>query len=65
MLEAAKGNLFAVRDGGLAYATAPDGRILPGIVRRRAIEVAREEGIEVREEGLALDDLAAAPRRCS
>lgn len=59
VLEAAKGNLFAVHDG--VVKTPPtDGRILPGVTRQRAIEVAREEGLEVREEELALDDLSSA-----
>lgn len=55
-LEASRGSVFAAGDGWLA--TPPtDGRILPSIARRQAIEVARAEGIEAREEPLTVDDL--------
>ncbi len=55
-LEASRGSVFAAGEGWLA--TPPtDGRILPSIARRQAIEVARDEGIEAREERLAVDDL--------
>lgn len=55
-LEASRGSVFAAGNGWLA--TPPtDGRILPSIARRQAIEVARAEGIEAREERLSLDDL--------
>lgn len=55
-LEASRGSVFTARDGWLA--TPPtDGRILPSIARRQAIEVARAEGIEAREERLTVDDL--------
>jgi para-aminobenzoate synthetase/4-amino-4-deoxychorismate lyase len=55
-LEASRGSLFSAGDGWLA--TPPtDGRILPSIARRQAIEVARAEGIEAREERLTVDDL--------
>jgi para-aminobenzoate synthetase/4-amino-4-deoxychorismate lyase len=55
-LEASRGSVFAAREGLLA--TPPtDGRILPSIARRQAIEVARAEGIEAREERLTVDDL--------
>ncbi|HEY6550184.1 MAG TPA: aminotransferase class IV [Solirubrobacterales bacterium] len=56
VLEAARGSVFCAVDGGLA--TPPtDGRILPSIARRQAIEVARAEGVEAREQRLTLDDL--------
>jgi branched-subunit amino acid aminotransferase/4-amino-4-deoxychorismate lyase len=59
VLEASRGHVFVARDGGLA--TPPtDDRILPGIARGRAIEVAGEEGIDVREVELRLDDLLQA-----
>ncbi len=59
VLEASRANVFLALDGALL--TPPlDGRILPGIARRRAIEVAAEAGIEVREEAVALDRLAQA-----
>ena len=55
-LEASRGCVFSAGDGWLA--TPPtDGRILPGIARRQALEVARSEGIETREEKLTLEDL--------
>jgi len=58
VLEAARGSVFAPRDGRLL--TPPtDGRILPGIARRRVIEVADSLGIETREGPLALADLRA------
>ena len=55
-LEAARGSLFTAGRGWLA--TPPlDGRILPGIARRRTLEIAREQGIEVREQRLTLADV--------
>jgi para-aminobenzoate synthetase/4-amino-4-deoxychorismate lyase len=56
VLEAARGSVFIAGEGWLA--TPPtDGRILPSIARRQAIEVARADGIETRERQLALNDL--------
>jgi para-aminobenzoate synthetase/4-amino-4-deoxychorismate lyase len=55
-LEASRASLFAVGDGWLATPPA-DGRILPGIARRRTIEAAREAGVEVREEPQPLQAL--------
>lgn len=55
-LEASRASLFAVGDGWLSTPPA-DGRILPGIARRRTIEIARDAGIEVREESLPLASL--------
>lgn len=59
VLEASRANVFIVR-GGVALTPPTDGRILPGIVRGNAIEVAAEEGIELREQRLDLSDLLAA-----
>ncbi len=56
-LEASRASLFAVGDGWLTTPPA-DGRILPGIARRRTIETARGAGIEVREESLSLIGLS-------
>lgn len=57
VLEAARGSVFAA--GGDWLATPPtDGRILPSIARRQAIEVARAAGIQVHERPLRLDELA-------
>jgi para-aminobenzoate synthetase/4-amino-4-deoxychorismate lyase len=59
VLEGSRSNVFAVRDGSVI--TPPtDGRILPGVARARAIEVARVAGIEVVERELGVDELAAA-----
>lgn len=58
VLEASRGSLFSVRDGTLLTPPA-DGRILPGIARRRVIEVAVAQGIETCEERLAIADLGA------
>jgi para-aminobenzoate synthetase / 4-amino-4-deoxychorismate lyase len=59
VLETSRSNVFAVRDG--VVATAPlDGRVLPGIARARAIEVARAAGMEVIERPLSLEELAGA-----
>lgn len=59
VLEASRANVFLVR-GGVLLTPPADGRILPGIARRRAIEVAGEAGIEVREEAVAPSRLAEA-----
>ena len=58
-LEASRANVFAVRCGILLTPPA-DGRILAGITRRRAIEVAAEVDIEVREEAIEFLALARA-----
>ena len=59
VLEGSRSNLFAVLDGGVV--TPPtDGRILPGVARARAIELARAAGIEVAERPLSVDELAGA-----
>ena len=49
MLEASRGNVFAVRDGALVTPPA-DGRILPGVTRARVLLVAEALGIPAREE---------------
>lgn len=59
VLETERANLFAVHGGVLATPLA-DGRILPGIARACVIEIARELGVELREQPLALADLEAA-----
>jgi para-aminobenzoate synthetase/4-amino-4-deoxychorismate lyase len=56
VLEAERGSVFCAGEDWLA--TPPtDGRILPSIARKRAIEVARAEGIETRERRLTAQDL--------
>lgn len=59
LLEASRANAFAVFGSTLLTPMA-DGRILPGITRSRAIEVAAEAGFEVREATLLREDLAGA-----
>ncbi len=57
-LEASRANLFLVR--GEAILTPPaDGRVLPGIARAAVIAIAREAGIELREEEISLAELLA------
>jgi len=59
VFEVSRASVFAVRDG--AIATPPlDGRILPSIARRQALEVAASEGIDAREERLTLGGLRRA-----
>jgi para-aminobenzoate synthetase/4-amino-4-deoxychorismate lyase len=59
VLEASRGNVFAIEDGVLVTPAA-DGRILPGVTRARAIETAGSLGIEVREECLDVQRLLVA-----
>jgi para-aminobenzoate synthetase/4-amino-4-deoxychorismate lyase len=59
VLEGSRGSLFIV--SGDAVVTPPaDGRLLPGITRAQAIEVAGTLGIELREETVSVEALAAA-----
>jgi para-aminobenzoate synthetase/4-amino-4-deoxychorismate lyase len=56
VLEASRASVFVIH--GERLLTPPtDGRILPSIARRQAIEVAGAAGIETREERLTLADL--------
>lgn len=59
VLEASRGNAFAVAGGTLTTPPA-DGRILPGIARARTMQIAAEAGLEVREATLTRDDLLGA-----
>jgi para-aminobenzoate synthetase / 4-amino-4-deoxychorismate lyase len=59
LLEAARANVFAVRDGAL-FTPPLDGRILPGITRKRVIEIAKSREIPVREESLTRESLFLA-----
>lgn len=59
VLEASRASVFAARGGALS--TSPtDGRILPGISRRRVLEAARAVGVPAEERELTIDDLVAA-----
>jgi para-aminobenzoate synthetase / 4-amino-4-deoxychorismate lyase len=53
-LEAARANLFVVEDGTI-FTPPADGRILPGVTRRRVMEL-----MPVSEEAISLDRLVAA-----
>lgn len=56
VLEAARANVFAVRDGAL-FTPPLDGRILPGTTRATVLTIAREVGIETIERSLRRDQL--------
>jgi len=59
VVEGATSNVFSVANGVLT--TPPeDAGLLPGITREVVIELARKEGLDVREAPLALDELLAA-----
>lgn len=59
ILEGTTFNFFIVRQGALI--THPlDGKILPGITRKVALMLARQQGIEVKEEPFSYDVLAQA-----
>jgi para-aminobenzoate synthetase / 4-amino-4-deoxychorismate lyase len=59
VLEAGWANVFAIRDGIMT--TPPlDGRILPGITRAAAIEIAGEDGIEVEQRRIGREQLLEA-----
>ncbi len=59
VLEATGSNVFAAFGDRLVTPPLDDG-ILPGVTRRHVIEVAREEGFEVDEAPLRVDELAGA-----
>jgi len=59
LLEASRANAFAVLGGTLLTPPA-DGRILPGIARACALEVAAEAGIETRETEICRESLVVA-----
>jgi para-aminobenzoate synthetase/4-amino-4-deoxychorismate lyase len=56
VLEASRASVFMVEGDGLATPAA-DGRILPSIARRQAIEVARAAGVSVCERDISLAEL--------
>jgi para-aminobenzoate synthetase/4-amino-4-deoxychorismate lyase len=59
VLEASRANVFAIR--GETLVTPPaDGRLLPGIARRRVMEAADASGLLPHETELTIDDLIAA-----
>jgi para-aminobenzoate synthetase/4-amino-4-deoxychorismate lyase len=59
VLEANRANVFVAHEGVLS--TPPlDGRILPGVTRAAAIELANDAGIEVLERNFGMQELLAA-----
>ncbi len=59
VLETGRGNVFAVIDDAVRT-PALDGRILPGVVRQRALDELRTAGIDVVVGAVGIDDLASA-----
>jgi len=59
LAEGAASNVFLVSEGALRTPSL-DGPVLPGITRKVVLELAREEGIPVREERLTPGDLRTA-----
>jgi len=59
VVEGATSNIFSVANGTLTT-TPEESGLLPGITREVVIELARKEGLDVREAPLALDALLAA-----
>jgi len=59
VLEASRANVFVISAGVLVTPPA-DGRLLPGITRRRVLELAAGSGLDVREQAVAYDTLLAA-----
>lgn len=58
VLEGTSSNVFTVREGCLITPPAED--CLPGITRGRLIELAREDGLDVREAPLTVEELLGA-----
>jgi para-aminobenzoate synthetase / 4-amino-4-deoxychorismate lyase len=59
VLEVSRGNVFLVRDGSLVTPVT-DGRLLPGVARRRVMEAAAAAGIRVHEEVVSQEQLGGA-----
>jgi para-aminobenzoate synthetase/4-amino-4-deoxychorismate lyase len=59
VLEVSRGNVFLVRDGALVTPVT-DGRLLPGVARRRIVEAAGAAGFRVDEEVVSEDGLRDA-----
>jgi para-aminobenzoate synthetase/4-amino-4-deoxychorismate lyase len=58
--ETIRGNVFALGADGVLRTPPADGSILPGVARGQLIALARQSGIEVREQPLSLAELADA-----
>ncbi|HSS43637.1 MAG TPA: aminotransferase class IV [Solirubrobacterales bacterium] len=59
VLEAAWANVFAVRSGAL-FTPPLDGRILPGVTRATIVELACDQGVELTERPLRIEELEQA-----
>lgn len=59
VLETGRANVFVVR-GGVVTTPPVDGRILPGVMRARVLSTLRAAGYKVREQDIALTDIAEA-----
>jgi para-aminobenzoate synthetase/4-amino-4-deoxychorismate lyase len=59
VLEASRANVFLV-SGGVLITPATDGRLLPGVTRRRVLSLARAAGIPVAERAVSHAELLAA-----
>lgn len=57
--ETASSNVFLVRDGHIST-PRPNGTFLAGITRRRVMDLLRQDGVEVEETTLTLDDFEDA-----
>lgn len=57
--ETASTNVFMVRDG-VVRTPVPNGTFLAGITRKRVIKMLREDGLEVEETSLTVEDFRAA-----
>lgn len=57
--EGAMSNVFVVRDGGLVTPPPEEG-LLPGVTRRRILDLAPQVGVEVAERPVTPEELAAA-----
>jgi branched-subunit amino acid aminotransferase/4-amino-4-deoxychorismate lyase len=60
VLETTRANVFAVFPNGTLATPRADGRILPGVARRRVLEKARESGLKVVERDISRADLMHA-----
>jgi len=60
ILETSRSNIFVVDADGTLVTPSVDGRLLPGVTRRRLIAVAGRLGLETRIEEISLERLARA-----
>jgi para-aminobenzoate synthetase/4-amino-4-deoxychorismate lyase len=60
VLETTRANVFALGRDGVLRTPPADGSILPGVTRAHVIAIAREQGVAVQEEPVALDAVRAA-----